>query len=34
MAMDYYHYNFLDDFELRIAEVNPDLYPSGRTGYE
>ena len=34
MAMDYYHYNFLDDFELRIAEANPDFYPSGRTGYE
>jgi hypothetical protein len=33
MALDYYKYNFLDDFELRVAEVNPS-YPSGRTGYE
>lgn len=34
MAVDYYKYNFLDDFELRVAAANPDLYPTGRTGYE
>ena len=34
MANDYYKYNFLDDFELRIAEANMDLYPNGQTGYE
>jgi hypothetical protein len=34
MALDYYRYNFLDDFELRVAAANPDLYPTGRTGYE
>ena len=34
MAQDYYRYNFLDDFELRVAEANPIDYPSGRTGYE
>lgn len=33
MAKDYYQYNFLDDFELRIIAANPD-YPTGRTGYE
>jgi hypothetical protein len=34
MAQDYYRYNFLDDFELKVAEANPIDYPSGRTGYE
>lgn len=34
MALDYYKYNFLSDFELRVAQANGDLYPSGRTGYE
>jgi hypothetical protein len=34
MARDYYRYNFLDDFELRVAAANPDDYPTGRTGYE
>ena len=34
MALDYYAYNFLDDFELRVAAANPNLYPTGRTGYE
>ena len=34
MAKDYYKYNILEDFELRVAEANPDLYPTGRTGYE
>jgi hypothetical protein len=34
MALDYYKYNFLDDFELKVAAANPDLYPTGRTGYE
>jgi hypothetical protein len=33
MAKDYYRYNFLDDFELRVAATNPE-YPLGRTGYE
>ena len=34
MAQDYYRYNFLDDFELRIIENNLDYYPTGQTGYE
>jgi hypothetical protein len=34
MAMDYYRYNWLDNFEQKVAEANPDLYPSGQTGYE
>ena len=34
MAQDYYRYNFLDDFELRIIESNLDYYPTGQTGYE
>jgi hypothetical protein len=34
MAKDYYKYNILEDFELKVAEANPDLYPTGRTGYE
>ena len=34
MAKDYYQYNFLDDFELRVAAANQTLFPSGKTGYE
>lgn len=34
MAADYYRYNFLDDFELRIIEANLEYYPTGQTGYE
>lgn len=34
MALDYYRYNFLDDFELKVAAANPIDYPTGRTGYE
>jgi hypothetical protein len=34
MAKDYYRYNILDDFELRVAAANPIDYPRGRTGYE
>lgn len=34
MAVDYFKYNHLDDFELRVAQANPIAYPSGRTGYE
>lgn len=34
MAVDYYRYNFLDDFEQRVAAANPIDYPTGRTGYE
>lgn len=34
MAMDYYKYNFLDDFEIKVAAANPNLYPLGITGYE
>jgi hypothetical protein len=29
MALDYYKYNFLDDFELRVAAANPKYYPLG-----
>ena len=34
MALDYYKYNFLDDFEMRIKLANGTLYPTGQTGYE
>lgn len=34
MAVDYYRYNFLDDFEQKVKESNPIDYPTGRTGYE
>lgn len=33
MALDYYKYNILDDFEIRLIEANPQ-YPTGQTGYE
>lgn len=33
MALDYYKYNILDDFELRLIKANPE-YPTGQTGYE
>lgn len=36
MSNDYYKYNHLDDFELKIIEANKDrsLYTNGQTGYE
>jgi hypothetical protein len=34
MALDYYKYNHLDDFEIKIAAANPHFYPFGITGYE
>lgn len=34
MASDYYKYNFLEDFELRLIKNNLNHYPSGQTGYE
>ncbi len=34
MACDYYKYNHLDDFELKIVAANGSLYPLGQTGYE
>lgn len=34
MALDYYKYGHLDDFELKVAAANPTLYPLGVTGYE
>lgn len=34
MAKDYYKYNILDDFEIRIIKANKEYYPSGITGYE
>ena len=33
MALDYYKYNILDDFELRLREANPEYF-TGQTGYE
>ena len=33
MALDYYKYNHLDNFEYKVAVANPE-YPSGKTGYE
>jgi hypothetical protein len=34
MALDYFKYNHLDDFELKVAQANPTIYPTGQTGYE
>ena len=34
MAKDYYRYNILDDFEIRVIQANPTHYPTGITGYE
>lgn len=35
MAQDYYKYaHMLDDFEARVIAANPDIFPSGQTGYE
>lgn len=34
MALDYYKYNHLDDFEIKVAAENPEFYPYGMTGYE
>ena len=33
MALDYYKYNILDDFELRLIKANPQ-YSTGQTKYE
>lgn len=33
MACDYYKYNFLEDFHVKVADENPDLF-TGSTGYE
>ncbi len=33
MALDYYKYNMLDNFELIMSRCNPQ-YPTGQTGYE
>lgn len=33
MAIDYFKYNILDNFELKVGKVNPE-YPTGKTGYE
>jgi hypothetical protein len=34
MASDYFRYNTLDNFEIRLREANPETFPTGRTGYE
>ena len=34
MAVDYYQYNYGDDFLHKVAQANPTLYPTGVTGYE
>lgn len=34
MAEDYFRYNMISDFEIRVREANPDTCPTGRTGYE
>jgi hypothetical protein len=34
MALDYYKYGHLDDFEIRVSQTNPGHYPLGITGYE
>lgn len=33
MAIDYFKYNTLDNFELKVGKANPE-YPTGKTGYE
>jgi hypothetical protein len=34
MQKDYYKYNFLDNFNLKVSAANPNHYPTGATGYE
>lgn len=34
MQKDYYKYNFLDGFTLKVGAANPNHYPTGATGYE
>ena len=34
MANDYYKYNHLDDFELKVIAANKSRFPLGKTGYE
>ena len=34
MALDYYKYGHLDNFELMLRRANPQTYPMGKTGYE
>ncbi len=34
MASDYFKYNTLNNFEIRVREANPREFPTGRTGYE
>ena len=34
MSKDYFKYNTLSDFEIRVREANYSIYPTGRTGYE
>jgi hypothetical protein len=34
MAVDYFKYNTLSNFEIRVRECNPDTCPIGRTNYE
>jgi hypothetical protein len=34
MAKDYFKYNHLDDFELKVIAANSAYYPEGKTGYE
>jgi hypothetical protein len=34
MARDKFYYDLLSDFELRVAEANPEYFPLGATGYE
>ena len=34
MAQDYYRYNHLDSFTIKVAQANPNLFPTGITGYE
>lgn len=34
MAKDYYQYNFLSNFELKVQSVNDFVYNNNKTGYE
>jgi hypothetical protein len=34
MALDYHNHHNEDSFHVTVAKNNPDLYPTGITGYE
>lgn len=34
MALDHYKYGFLDSFEVKVMQANPNIFPTGITSYE